>query len=447
MPSLKNLAGVVFFSLVPVAFVSAEERAATVAMPVESGVEAFKTQIGAERIGRLLGRLEALNQDIATKGMLKGSSQPERLLTGYAYGQYYDWDLYFENLYLSYYGISDFCFSNFKAFLRLQQPDGFVPRSFGPKPFGKKQPFKPFLAQIAVLGSEQTGQGYEWLRASGYDSLKKYLDRWFAYDGDKNGLPVWDSSDASGMDNQLSRAGAKGSFYCEGTDLACYLYREMQCMAFIAGKLGKPADQADFLAHAAALGRAVNTILWDERDGFYYDRNEKTGQPIRLKSVAGFLPLWVGIATPERAKRLVQEHLINPKEFWLKYPVARYAATEPDYFQGTHGGCNWRGTNWVPTDYMIMHGLIRYGFEDIARELADRTFKMALEENPTTREYYDADTGKGNGLNPFWGWSSLAYVMPLEIELGYDPTEIPPRIQPWLARDFFGGNVRLARLP
>ena len=67
--------------------------------------------------------------------------------------------------------------------------------------------------------------------------------------------------------------------------------------------------------------------------------------------------------------------------------------------------------------------------------MARRTFKMALDENGTTREFYDADTGKGNGMNPFWGWSSLACVMPLEVELGYDPTEIQTTIQSWLARD------------
>jgi glycogen debranching enzyme len=207
-------------------------------------------------------------------------------------------------------------------------------------------------------------------------------------------------------------------------------------MAFIAGKLGRPDDQKEFQARADALARAVNTILWNEQDGFYYDRNEKTGEQIRVKSVVGFLPLWAGIATPERAKRLIQEHLTNTNEFWLKYPVATYAATEPDYYQGRrHGECNWQGTSWIPTDYMVMHGLLRYGFKDAARELASRTFKMALDENPTTREFYDADTGKGNGMNPFWGWSSLAYVMPLEVELGYDPTEIQTKIQPWLARN------------
>jgi glycogen debranching enzyme len=127
----------------------------------------------------------------------------------------------------------------------------------------------------------------------------------------------------------------------------------------------------------------------------------------------------------------VQEHLTNPKEFWLKYPVATYAASEPDFYEGRRTTeCNWRGPAWVPTNYMIFHGLVRYGYNAVARELAYRTFRMALDENPATREFYDSDTGKGNGMNPFWGWSALAYVMPLEYETGADPTDLHREIKP-----------------
>ena len=116
---------------------------------------------------------------------------------------------------------------------------------------------------------------------------------------------------------------------------------------------------------------------------------------------------------------------MNPKEFWLKYPIASYAKTEPDFYQGTgKGECNWRGPTWIPTNYMISHGLLRYGYNEIAKQLGLKTLRMALEDNPATREYYDADTGKGNGMNPFWGWSSLAYIMPLEYVNRCDPTDL-----------------------
>jgi neutral trehalase len=238
------------------------------------------------------------------------------------------------------------------------------------------------------------------------------------------------------MDNQISRSGALESYWDEGVDLACYLYRELQAMQIIAAKLGKRDDQKMYASRASKLANSINTVFWDNQDGFYYDRNEKTGQPIKIKSVAGFIPLWAGIASPAQAGRLVREHLLNEKEFWLTYPVATYARTEPNFYEGSkHGECNWQGPTWVPTNYMVFHGLLRYGYNDVARQLALKTLTMALKENSVTREYYDSDTGKGDGRNPFWGWSSLAYVMPLDLVEQYDPTDLNAPVKPVIAND------------
>ena len=92
---------------------------------------------------------------------------------------------------------------------------------------------------------------------------------------------------------------------------------------------------------------------------------------------------------------MIHDHLLNTAEFWLEYPVASYAKTEPDYYQGTHSECNWRGPTWAPTNYMIFQGLQAYGYHTEARELARRLFTMAVLKNPVLREYYNAETGDG----------------------------------------------------
>jgi putative isomerase len=399
-----------------------------------SAISRLQDLIGPTHLHALTPRLQEVNHDILTKGLHPFPGASGNLLTGYSYGEYYDWDLYFENIYLSYYGISPYDFTNFKVFLDRQEPDGFVSRTLV-KP-RTKQMFKPFLAQIAVLGSKQNGNDYEWLRAKYYLRLKMYLNRWFKYDEDGNGLPAWNSADASGMDNQVSRGGPFDSYTDEGVDLACYLYRELQAMQVIAARLGKSADAKEYETHARLLAKSINSTFWDAKDGFYYDRNERTGQQIRVKTVVGFLPLWAGIASPGQAKRLIQDHLINPKEFWAAYPIATYAMTEPDFYEGVKSTeCNWRGNAWIPTNYMIFHGLIEYGYTDIAKQLAMRTFEMALDNNKVTREFYNSDTGSGNGMNPFWGWSSLAYVMPLDFIQHYDPMDIHGNVKPLLSQD------------
>jgi hypothetical protein len=408
--------------------------------PESSPISQLETLIGAKDFQALTPRLREVNQDILTRGLQPFPGASGNLLTGYAYGEYYDWDLYFENVYLSYYGVSAYNFTNFKVFLDRQQPDGFVSRTLV-KP-RTKQMFKPFLAQIAVLGSKQNDNDYEWLRAKYYLRLQMYLNRWFKYDNDGNGLPVWNSSDASGMDNQLSRGGPFDSYTDEGVDLACYLYRELLAMQIIATHLGKKADAKEYEKHARVLAKTINTVFWDTKDGFYYDRNEKTGQQIRVKSIVGFLPLWAGIASPEQAQRLVQDHLLNTNEFWLSYPIATYAKTQPDFYEGVKSTeCNWRGNAWIPTNYMIFHGLLQYGYNDVARQLALRTFEMVLDRNSVTREFYNSDTGLGNGMNPFWGWSTLAYVMPLDFAQHYNPMDLHGKIRPLLSQDL---GVRFA---
>jgi putative isomerase len=162
----------------------------------------------------------------------------------------------------------------------------------------------------------------------------------------------------------------------------------------------------------------------------YYDRNEKKNALVKVKSATNFMPLFCGAATPERAKRTINERLLNEKEFWLTYPVASYAKTEPDYYQGTHklpngaNECNWRGSTWAPTNYMIFQGLQAYGYHDVAKDLASRLFEMAIVKNPVLREYYNAETGAGIGQTQFWGFTSLYYVMLLEHGLGYDASSL-----------------------
>lgn len=387
-------------------------------------------------------RLRRVNHDIATMGTgirdtaTKGLNFVKAdLLTGYSYGEFYDWDLYFENIYLSYFGESRYCRNNVEAFLDRQLPCGFVARTLvNPR---MRQHFKPFLAQTALLGCRQTGD-FRWLIGKYYQRLGRYLDYWFIHcDTDRNGLCAWDSADHSGMDNQVLRAGEIGTMEIEGVDLNCYLYRELLAMEAIAGALGHPEDAARYHGEAAALAERINAVFWDDADGFYYDRNERTGASVRRRSIAGFLPLWGGIASKDRAERIIRQHLLDPEAFWLSYPIATWAKNEAGYYQQRRDSeCNWMGPCWIPLNYMIFHGLMAYGYTEEAELLARRSFEMVMAE-PDIREYYNAETGSGQGLNPFWGWSSLALMMPLEFEMRYDPTAFDGGILP-IATDRLG---------
>ena len=304
---------------------------------------------------------------------------------------------------------------------------------------------KPFLAQMALLVEKATGER-DWILAEPYFSrLKRYLDYWLVeMDGDGNGLSEWMSAPHTGMDNQHERAGFWLDRFCEGVDLNCYLVRECRAFAAVASWAGQAALAAEYIATAEARAERIRALCWDEADGFFYDRNAHAGEypmsrhagwasalnsgageRIRVKTVAGFTALWAGVATPEQARRMIVEHLFNATEFWSAYPVPAMARSERWYSRDFHPadlGCDWHAKAWVPTNTMIYWGLRRYGYRGLASLVAHATHRLV--QVAGNREYYDAETGAGCGLDPFWGWSLLAHFMPYEEASDADITAI-----------------------
>jgi putative isomerase len=150
--------------------------AATSFVPNTTGGKQFANAIGEKNYQDLCIRMGLVNANVRDHGLRTVSGTEGKLLTGYPYNEFYDWDLYFENLYLSYFGVWEYCFTNLKEFLNRQQSDGYISRSLIKQ--RDRQHFKPFLAQLVVLGCKQNKNDYEWLRGNYYERLDKYLVKW-----------------------------------------------------------------------------------------------------------------------------------------------------------------------------------------------------------------------------------------------------------------------------
>ncbi|HUU42222.1 MAG TPA: trehalase family glycosidase, partial [Planctomycetota bacterium] len=144
-----------------------------------------------------------------------------------------------------------------------------------------------------------------------------------------------------------------------------YLVNDMRYLMAMADHLGRVDEAEQWARRAQALADPVNEHLWDETDGFYYDRTER-GEPVRIMTAAGFLPLFAGIPDERRAERLL-EHLLDPGKFWTPFPVPSVAVDEPCFEPDM-----WRGPTWVNVDLLIVLGLRRYAFADVARELTGK---------------------------------------------------------------------------
>lgn len=391
----------------------------------------MKIEFNKEKVAKVLQEHPEI-AELMKNGIQKDDATGLEYFTGYEYKTLYDWDQYFEALVQVLVGWdSKYIRNGVIIFLENIREDGFIPRHIPVHEVIKNEHVKPFLSQIAKIVVDYYGEK-EWILHDKYFyRLQKYLDYWlFTMDKSKSGLSVWASAPHTGMDNQHERAGYWNDDFCEGVDLNSYLVNECRAFAFLCELKGESSLAKMYLQYADERAEKINTLMWDGEDGFYYDRNAKFGQgnasqysafgsrlnelfrgkKIACKTVAGFMPLFAGIASEEQAARLVSEHLLNADEFWTSYPVATMARNNPFYFAcplPTDTGCNWRATTWIPTNFMVFMGLKNYGFDVVAKALSAKTKNMLRKSG--NREWYLSETGDGQGLNPFWGWSLLAH--------------------------------------
>lgn len=380
-------------------------------------------------------RNDRMNRDLYEhiRSLMDASIHPHRTggeyYTGYSYGTLYDWDAYFEGIAALYMGYgSRFLQTTVRVFLENEREDGFItrfdqdrPETVYPQMNGEH--CKPFLAQMTMLCWLYDGR-LDWFGDGLYERMKKYLLYWTERQS-AGGFPYYRSAPHSGLDTQTERCGVWESDFDGAVELGCFLYRDLCAFSTLAEMRGREED-AERFEQLAAERKAGVLSMWDEADGFFYDRNVRTGEPIRIKSVTGFAPMWAGIATPRQAQILAFDHMFNPAEFYRNYPLSAMSASEPGFSElplpGDIGVCNWRGNVWLPMNYLCMHGLMNYGYDGLAELLAYKTAELLAMSHD--REFYSSETGAGMGLKPFSGWSLLGYFMPMEAFEGFDPTAL-----------------------
>jgi hypothetical protein len=175
-------------------------------------------------------------------------------------------------------------------------------------------------------------------------------------------------------------------------------------LADLADALGKPQDARKLRAWATETRQAMNDRLWDQRDAFYYPRDLVTGQPVKIKTIHGLLPLYAGVPDQQRAGELVRRHFLNPAEFYAPAGVPSTALDEKTFDARRY----WRGPVWINTQWLMIQGLQKYGFTPLATELAIKT--QNLVKNQGYFEYYHPLTGQGLGA-PHFSWSALADIL------------------------------------
>jgi neutral trehalase len=364
----------------------------------------------------------------------KGILKHEYLVPSGPYWQLFDWDMYFMSVALSYDGVGKPVASSVEDFLEFVDEyanwKGYTPREIAPDAlWALPEQCKPFLAQAAVRAS-LTMHDFTWLNQPNGDSKKTNYQKladtvafWEENRRRPDGLFVWYNGVESGVDNNPAVSDNPAEV-TEGVDLQCYIYREYLALAVIAEKLGKADDALMYRRKAEDLKHLVQDRMWSDVDGMFLNINSRTNQFVRVKTWTNFVPLWAKIATPAQAARTIREHLLNPQEFWAPEGIRTIAPGEPLYNPGSG---YWRGPVWVVSNYLMMHGLLNYGFQPQAQELAEKTVKLLVADFHKTggmNECYNPQTGAPAAGGKFLSWNLLAEHMVEEADKGTDPTAL-----------------------
>ena len=164
------------------------------------------------------------------------------------------------------------------------------------------------------------------------------------------------------------------------------------------------------LGRPSATGALVDR-LWDERRGLFLDEAQPGGARPGVVTWAALSPLALPDLPEEIGRRLVEEHLLNEREFLTPVAPPSVAASEPSYEPGGGRGPirrYWRGPTWVNSAWMVWLGMRRLGYEKGAARMAQGL--IGAVEREGLREYYDPRTGRGLGAEDF-AWSALIAEM------------------------------------
>ena len=329
------------------------------------------------------------------------------------------------------------CIHNYLDGVKL---NGWVPISLRrdtdrkvPEGFDKRNMHKPCLAQHAAFLVKQNGGDAEWVRENeGLYGLQKFVNNYRNFHKHACGIYFWQDDGAIGVDNDPCTFNrpprTSGSIY-----LNCLMYKELEALAYLCNRLDLGEVGAQYQRDADRLKQDIQEHCWDERDGFFYsvDFNfvdssltprRHAGQlrdwPCLIQRIgvwSGFLGLWAGIASQEQAERVVKEHCRNTKTFNAPAGVRTLSRMEKMYNVRASGGpSSWLGPIWGVSNYLTFRGLVRYGFNEDAQELAERTIRLFgrdIERFGAMHEYYQPENGEPILNRGFQNWNYLVLNM------------------------------------
>jgi alpha,alpha-trehalase len=124
----------------------------------------------------------------------------------------------------------------------------------------------------------------------------------------------------------------------------------------------------------------INRLMWDPRDGLYYDYDFTIKRVRRYPFLTTFYPLWAGIASPQQAEQVIR----NLPKFERPGGLQTSTVVSGDQWDAPFG--------WAPLQWIAVEGLRRYGHHEEANRISRKWLSLVMDEfqrSGTVVEKYD----------------------------------------------------------
>jgi hypothetical protein len=286
-------------------------------------------------------------------------------------------------------------------------------------------PVLPLAWELVAAASGDDGPGFA---AEGAPALAAHLD-WLARerDPDGDGLLTILLPDESGLDDapkydvvygrlahwrpgyallvqRCRRVGWRAAEYVARHDqhVEDVLVNTLYALSLHA--MGRMTGDAAWTARAERVERALVARCLDPATGLFLDLAGAAETPVRVSTWASLAPLALPGVGEDVRRRLVEEHLLDPRRYAAPVGIPSVAMDEPAFRPGFDLWRCWRGPSWVNTAWLLVPALRELGYADHAAHVVTSLATAARAHG--LREYYDPRDGEGLAARGF-GWSAL----------------------------------------
>ena len=289
---------------------------------------------------------------------------------------------------------------------------------------GRSQP--PFLSTFIFDVYNAHGKDKKWLRGAIDTAKQEYEVVWHGTKKPNERLVfqglsryydinyLHDLAEAESGWDMTPRFNRRALHYLP-VDLNAMLYKYEMDFAREARLRDDIREAAKWEQAAAARKATMDKLMWDQTRGLYYDYNFVKEKRSGVASLASYFPMWAGMVTEKQAAALVKAL----RRFENKGGLATTDALPLNQYVPGAMPVQWAYPNgWAPLHFIVIEGLLRYGYHEDAKRIALKWVKNNLDwfnqhgvflekynvvspEKPPQKGVYPSQTG--------FGWTNAVF--------------------------------------